>query len=510
MNKSFHTVATWLAVAVASTGLTVCAVAQPIDPKNPPEGRFSDEWAEIYLGGGKVGFAHSSFTRRGDRIQTELRFRMVLGRAEQPVKIDLRQESVETLAGVPISFASETDMSVMTSTTRGTIANGRVKIITSQFGMEQTQEFDFPTGALMTWGTFREGLLRGFKPGTEYSFPIYAPELRLDGAVTSRTIIGDWEEFSHRGQSIRGQRVVVTLESPVGSMEMVSWVNADGLPLKAKLPMPGMGDMLLITTDQATALSDFVPPEFFMTSVIKAGRKIDPASAKRIRYRIRAKNDKTKLSDLPDTGAQRVLAEKDGIVELEVSRQNHFIKCKIGRKDLSAKNLTEYLGSNLMINTADPKLIELAKKAAAGETKAFALADNLRRFVTDYVATKSLNIGFATASEVARTREGDCSEHGLLLAALGRISGLPSRVVVGLAYVSSFGGREDIFGYHLWTQFYIDGRWVDFDAALGESDCSPIRIAFAVSSLKNSGLADLSLPLLSKIGAIDIDILEIE
>jgi hypothetical protein len=31
-----------------------------------------------------------------------------------------------------------------------------------------------------------------------------------------------------------------------------------------------------------------------------------------------------------------------------------------------------------------------------------------------------------------------------------------------------------------------------------------------VSSLKNSGLADLSMPLLSKIGAIDIDIVEVE
>ena len=83
MNGSFHTVATSLAVAVALAGLTVCAAAEPIDPKNPPEGRFSDEWMEIYMGGGKVGFAHSSLTRRGDRIQTEMRFRIALGRAEQ-------------------------------------------------------------------------------------------------------------------------------------------------------------------------------------------------------------------------------------------------------------------------------------------------------------------------------------------------------------------------------------------------------------------------------------------
>ncbi len=130
--------------------------------------------------------------------------------------------------------------------------------------------------------------------------------------------------------------------------------------------------------------------------------------------------------------------------------------------------------------------------------------------MTEYVTTKSLNIGFATAGEVARTREGDCSEHGVLLAALGRINNLPSRVAVGLAYVPVFGNQDDIFGYHMWTQFYIGGRWVDFDAALRETDCRPTCIAFAVSSLKNAGMADLSLPLINKIGAIDIDILDIE
>ena len=95
-------------------------------------------------------------------------------------------------------------------------------------------------------------------------------------------------------------------------------------------------------------------------------------------------------------------------------------------------------------------------------------------------------------------------------AALGRINGLPSRVVTGLAYVPFFGRKDDIFGYHLWTQFLIDGEWVDYDAALRESDCSPIRIAFAVSSLRSAGMADLSLPLLNRIGAIELDVVKIE
>jgi transglutaminase-like putative cysteine protease len=196
-------------------------------------------------------------------------------------------------------------------------------------------------------------------------------------------------------------------------------------------------------------------------------------------------------------------------VEVIVTRQSRD-KGSVERGSLKSDELAEYLEGNLMINTDDPALIALARKAAAGETEAYALGDRLRRFVSEYVDAKTLSIGFATASEVCRTKEGDCSEHGVLLAALGRLNNLPSRVVVGLAYVPFFGGRSDIFGYHMWTQFYIDGQWVDFDAALRESECSPTRIAFAVSSLQSAGLADLSLPMLSKIGAIDIDILDVE
>ncbi len=64
---------------------TVCAIAAPIDPKNPPQGRFSDDWAEVYMAGGKVGYAHTTMNREGDLIATGANFHMVLGRAEQTV-----------------------------------------------------------------------------------------------------------------------------------------------------------------------------------------------------------------------------------------------------------------------------------------------------------------------------------------------------------------------------------------------------------------------------------------
>jgi hypothetical protein len=130
--------------------------------------------------------------------------------------------------------------------------------------------------------------------------------------------------------------------------------------------------------------------------------------------------------------------------------------------------------------------------------------------VTDVIEDKNLTVGFATASEVCRNKEGDCSEHAVLLAALGRACGLPARVATGLVYVPIFGGNEDIFGFHMWTQFRIGDAWVDFDAAQRESDCNPTHIAFNVAALEGAGLGQIAIDLINVIGNLEIDITRVD
>lgn len=481
----------------------------PIDPQDPPSGRFSDEWAEIYMAGAKVGYAHSTMERDGELIRSASTTYMQLGRDDQPVKITVTDSALETLSGEPNSFESTQDLSIQKTSMKGVFKDGKVTITTTQFGNERNDAYEIPKGVVLkTWGSYRQSLIEGFKPGTTYKTLLYEPAMRLDGPLEAATKIGEWKEIEFKGRKLRGQEVTLTLESPLGAMVLESWVDTRGQPVKAKLPVPGMGDMVIVTVDQQTALKDFVPPEIFNTTVVRAKQSLDRAKLQRVRYRITPKKDhKVDFTRIPETPMQKIVSRDEKSIELELTRVRHEPLASDSEPAARKPDLSEYLGGNLMINTADPELIALAKRAAGDEKDPFVLGDKLRRFVSDFVKTKNLNVGFATASEVARTREGDCSEHGILLAALGRLSGLPSRVVVGIAYVPIFGNQDDIFGYHMWTQFYMDNRWIDFDAALNESDCSPTRIAFGVSSLKNAGIADLSLPLLTLIGAIDIDII---
>ena len=70
--------------------------------------------------------------------------------------------------------------------------------------------------------------------------------------------------------------------------------------------------------------------------------------------------------------------------------------------------------------------------------------------------------GLDIASRVATHKTGDCTEFAVLLAALARSVGLPTRIVVGtvivrdLRHVGAYG--------HAWTEIHRDGAWELVDA----------------------------------------------
>ncbi len=135
-------------------------------------------------------------------------------------------------------------------------------------------------------------------------------------------------------------------------------------------------------------------------------------------------------------------------------------------------------------------------------------AEAMRQAVHDRISHKALDTAFASASETARTRGGDCTEHGVLLCAMLRADGIPARVASGLIYADSFAGHREIFGWHMWTQALIDGKWVDFDATLPVR-FDAVHVLTSTSSLADTaGSAELSSVLLL-MGNLQIEVLEV-
>lgn len=97
--------------------------------------------------------------------------------------------------------------------------------------------------------------------------------------------------------------------------------------------------------------------------------------------------------------------------------------------------------------------------------------DDLAAFVDGWISAKGWGRLLDPASVVASRREGDCTEHAVLLAAVARLFGRPSRVVFGVAVVE-LDGTVLALG-HAWTEIHDGGRWVEADAA---ARAAPARV----------------------------------
>jgi len=125
-----------------------------------------------------------------------------------------------------------------------------------------------------------------------------------------------------------------------------------------------------------------------------------------------------------------------------------------------------WLEPTFVIDFDEPVFAEL--QTAMKDQKVGAEREALIAFVDRFIDKKSPR-GWDLASTVARRREGDCTEHAVLTAALARLQGQPARVVVGLALISQ-GTDHQAFG-HAWTEMLEGGKWVVADAALsGQTD----------------------------------------
>lgn len=106
----------------------------------------------------------------------------------------------------------------------------------------------------------------------------------------------------------------------------------------------------------------------------------------------------------------------------------------------------------------------------------------------------------------------------MLLAALLRTQGIPSRVVSGVVYVDQFVGNREVFGYHMWTQALLPDepdrlgdpeavhRWVDLDAAV--RPFGGTHIAMATSGLADGDVINSMVALVDLLGDLEVEVIE--
>ena len=491
-----------LILAIAPTGTLLAG---------PPVSLNEDDWFVVKMQDKKCGYMHATTRTAGKEVHTQSMMTLEIARGPSKVKITVDQKYRETQDGQPLGFVQTMNLGQIPVTVRGTVKGNKIELVTTQGDAKQRATHDFDPEIKFAWGLRLEEQRHGIKKGTTFSAKTYESSLKTDGPIEIEVKIHDKEPVDVLGKSRVLWRTTATMKlaTPIVSE---SWMDDEARPIVSSVDL-GVVKVTVFqaTRDEALAESD-VFPEIFMSTLINVKEKI-PSGAKSLKMRLTLpEGSGMKMPSIPDTNMQTFKRVSDYEGLLTVRRLDWKAIRRI-KSNTPPPAMKEFLRASTMVDIDDGRIKRLAKRGSRGADTPAKKADSLRKFVTEYISDKNLNIGFATASEVARNKAGDCSEHGVFLAALARAVGLPARGVSGLVCVPDGAlGQTDgsAFGYHMWTQVNIAGKWVDIDAAMRQTDCDPTHIALSLMSLNDEGMAGDITAMLPLFGRLQIEIVSVE
>ena len=446
-----------IATVLAAWGASASVPAEP-----------DTTWMALMLEGEKTGWMKSVRRVVGDRIIHEETVHIAVQRSGVPIEMTTMDRSVESPDGRPLAFTSRMEIAGGTMEIEGFVAgDGTTTVRTVSDGSVQHQTFPWPEGALLHEGIRLETLRYGLEPGTRIEVTSFVPS-SLQAAPVEIVAHGV-ETVDLFGVEIELTRTEHTMQLGATETRIMAWMDEELRTRKARFNIIGL-TLETIACPEECALAETQPAEFFTQAFAASPRDLGaPVDADHLVYTIRANGEEA--IHFPESSEQRVERRPDGALIVRVAAQ-------AAPEPVQSFIASEWLGQTRWLQTGAPELIALLATAGGGGDDPRAVMQRLERFVRGYVSQKNLSVGYASALETARSRSGDCTEHALLLAALGRAAGIPTRIATGLAYVDDWLGADDVFIPHAWTQALIDGRWVSFDAALFGFDAGHLALSY--------------------------------
>lgn len=236
-------------------------------------------------------------------------------------------------------------------------------------------------------------------------------------------------------------------------------------------------------------------------------------------YRITPMNGQTiDWSGFPEGDSQAVV--DGGISSLQSATMPNAITLRVWQHPPADSSVVfpvhaqaKYLESTPFVESTDLQIDRTALSIVGKEKRAYYAARLIQQWVYRNIEAKDLSLGFASAKETLLSRQGDCTEHAVLFAALARALGIPTRVAIGLVYIPDGDSKLGRFVYHMWDEIYLgdldQGEWVPMDATNPELMPDATHIKIADSALSSTGdLMTLTQNVVSLMGKMKIDVLK--
>lgn len=487
---------------LAAALLMAFAAASILAYQAPRAEQAVERWYLVRIGGQDVGYLHDMSAPRAAGGEagffSKSEMSVAINRLGARVELSFLTAAEESASGLLRKLSFDLKASVLTMKTEVEVKDGVIEVKSGPAATPFVRTVPYAGDLLGPEGVRRLTLDKLRNPGDRADYQTFEPSLgKVVMAV--RVLLGR-ESLTLEGTALPALKVEETNDALPDKRTF--WLGEDGEILRDEEQGP-FGLTEIVRVDRKKALSASgggeLPAEFYERTLLKSGIRLPrPREMEFLKVRLSHRRPELGWPEFPGSN-QRVVAKTEGTLDLEVRRTGSGRESPLSA--VASDRTRVYLEPNAYLQSNDPELRALAASVVGSEKDAWRAALRLRRWVADNM-TFDLGIAFAPSVEIFKNRRGTCMGYATILAALARAAGVPSRVVMGYAYVLG------IFGGHAWIEVLIGDGWVPIDAAMpsaGAADAA--RFHFVESSLAE-GAGALAGGAQQLMGYFDVRILE--
>jgi transglutaminase-like putative cysteine protease len=467
---------------------------------------ISESWMGIYMEGVKVGYSHnleSVFFKEGKELTSSISESWMrisrLGGA--PVEIRSAQESLYRGEETPLETVLRTKMSESEIVMKAEIHKDKILFKTGEKLVKE-----LPYSEKFYFGIPVDKIIKedNLKTGKKFIFPILDP--------LSRSIKdSSFEVIAKEDVLILGQRKnlwhVRTEMMSIIPVVMDEWMDDQGAVWKSVSKASFMTTTSIrMSKEKALEMSEENLDIAFSTIIQSNFIFENPLKVRKVTFKLSGISLET-IENFPfDDGSQVLLEAKEEFALVQTVSQI-FSEEEASSFPVEGENFQDYLVPTSFCQSDDPEIIETAKEIVGEEQNAWRAAKKVAFWVSREM-TPNYDVGFATAKEILKNREGDCSEHTVITVALLRALGIPARAAVGIMYANG------IFAYHMWPEVYVgrwiglDAKWMALDAETGEYYTDATHIKFGRSNLDENIFEEMVKAVSEIIGKLKLEIID--
>ena len=367
-------------------------------------------WDVIQIQGQRVGYVESSLRLAEESGRQVAKVRQLtkfsLQRFGQETRMEVDYRDTETPDGALTEFKLVMKQGVNPIRTVGKVAGNRLELQIESQGQKQEHSVAWPEGAGGLLGAELSLLAKPLKSGEKRTVEY----LNMDNqTLTAEMTARDKESVELPGGRFRllkidlVERMAPNAQGQQVEIKAAAWANTAGDVLKSWLKPMNL-ETFRVTREVALAKTPLAKLDLGKATLVKLDRAIPDAHAcKQVRYRVHL-DDGDPVAAFPAGPSQEVRRIDEHTAKVTV----RAIRPASGAESTTDRPTEADLAPNNFIQSDDPQIVARAKAAAGDETDPWKVAVALESYVNRDVTRKDYSQAWATASEVAQSREGNC------------------------------------------------------------------------------------------------------